>query len=133
MQQPRSFFGNITRHADTYEGGHLNPLTETDKLPWVPVRPGLTEGVVGKTLRDGSLKVVLTKVVPGGHFSPHCDPYDHLFVCLGGNGILRLHGEEFSFTQGAVISVAAGEEHAYRNETDSDLLLISMNIPAETE
>jgi len=100
-----------------------------DTLPWQPVRPALTHGVEGKTLRDGPTKVVLTRVLPGGSFKRHRDPYAHLFVCLEGRGRVSVEGQDYDVTAGTVVEVAAGEEHAYSNTGGEPLLLISMNLP----
>ena len=99
-------------------------------LEWQPIRPDVARGVFGKTLLAGVVKIVLTRVVPGGRFDLHHDDYVHLFYFLSGQGIVWANGQQLSATPGLVVRVAAGEPHAYENTGEQDLTLISANIPS---
>ncbi len=102
---------------------------EDDSLDWQPVRPEITHGVSGKVLLASPTKAVLTRVVPGGRFVPHCDPYAHLFYILSGTGEVLAGDERRTVSPGSIIRVAAGELHGYENNGETDLLLISLNLP----
>lgn len=96
--------------------------------PWRAIRPELTSGVSGKLLLDGAMKIVLTKVAPGGVFRPHRDSYGHLFHVLAGRGVATVEDRQYPLAEGIVVNVAAGELHGYENCTDKDLVLISVNL-----
>ncbi len=106
----------------------MGRVIDTHAQDWSPVRTGLTEGVTGKLLLDGAVKVVLTRVASGGVFRPHQDEYAHLFHILAGSGVVQLGTEEFSVAAGMTVQVDAGELHGYRNPGRQDLLLLSMNL-----
>ena len=53
---------------------------------------------------------------------------DHLFYFLNGEGLVWVEGKQFKATPGLVIQVSAGEQHAYENIGNQDLMLISVNI-----
>jgi mannose-6-phosphate isomerase-like protein (cupin superfamily) len=62
---------------------------------WQPVRPQLTRGVFGKTIFDGDVKVVLSRVEPGGKFAVHRDDYAHVFYFLSGVGTVTVADSRF--------------------------------------
>lgn len=100
-------------------------------LAWQPVRPDVARGVFGKTLQEGKVKVVLTRVTPGGAFVRHRDNYAHLFYFLSGEGTLWIGEAHFAARAGTVAQIDAGTEHAYENIGNQDLVLLSLNIPTE--
>jgi|GEM_PF-153604 len=100
---------------------------------WLPIRPDTAHGVYGKTILDGRIKVVLTRVAPGGAFAPHRDDYGHLFCFLSGEGTVTVGEQRLPIRPEMIVRVAAGEEHAYENTGPADLLLISLNVPAAPE
>ncbi len=108
----------------------MSEIFRTEALEWQPVRPDVTQGVYGKTLLDVGMKIVLTRVAPGGSFAPHRDPYGHLFYFLAGCGIVRVGDWETEAGPGLVVRVAPGELHSYENTGADDLTLISVNVPA---
>ena len=97
-------------------------------LEWQPIRPDVARGVFGKTLLAGEVKIVLTRVAPGGRFDLHRDDYAHLFYFLSGQGIVWVDDQQYSVTPGLVVRVSAGDLHAYENTGEQDLTLISANI-----
>jgi quercetin dioxygenase-like cupin family protein len=96
-------------------------LTDSNQQEWQPVRPELTSGISGKVLQDGPIKMVLTKVAPGGVFHLHQDKY--------GEGIFEVQGEEHRLGAGMTLQIKAGGMHGYKNCGQEDLLLISVNVP----
>ena len=71
----------------------MGKILEMDSHSWQPVRPGLAQGVEGKTLLSDGIKVVLTRVAPGGRFTHHRDDYGHLFYFITGQGLVSLDEE----------------------------------------
>jgi len=107
----------------------MSSVFDVASRDWKPVRPDVARGVFGKTLRDeGKVKVVLTRVTPGGKFAPHRDSYAHLFYFLSGEGTLWIDAQSFAARAGIVAQVEAGQEHAYTNTGSDDLVLLSLNI-----
>jgi quercetin dioxygenase-like cupin family protein len=104
-------------------------VIQDSALEWLPVRPEVTHGIVGRTLLADGVKVVLTRVAPGGEFKVHRDTYGHLFYFLSGEGILRVNDQEYVAKAGLVARVLPGEPHAYASSGSQDLLLLSLNLP----
>ena len=102
--------------------------TDSNQQEWQPIRPELTSGVNGKLLQDGTTKMVLTKVDPGGIFRLHRDMYGHLIHILSGEGIFTVEGEEHKLTAGMTLQIQAGSEHGYKNSGQEDLLMVSVNL-----
>jgi mannose-6-phosphate isomerase-like protein (cupin superfamily) len=95
-------------------------------------RKNLTTGVYGVSLIPDELsktRVTLTKVEPNGVFSTHIDNYHHIFYFLQGHGIGYLDEEEYSIEPGLIVEIPAGTPHGYRNTSQENMLLITMNIP----
>lgn len=107
----------------------MSEVFQITALEWQPVRPDVARGVYGKTLLANGVKLVLTRVEPGGTFATHRDDYGHLFYFLSGEGRVWVQEKEYEARVGLVVLVAAGESHAYKNTGDQDLLLISVNVP----
>jgi quercetin dioxygenase-like cupin family protein len=119
----------IERGNRFFQEDALAEFLEDDALAWQPVRPEITHGVSGKVLLAGPTRAVLTRVEPGGRFAPHCDPYAHLFYVLAGLGEVLAGEERRVVGAGSVVRIEAGERHGYENNGETDLLLISLNLP----
>ncbi len=102
---------------------------DVDAMEWQAVRPDTAHEVFGKILLADGVRMVLTRVAPGGGFYTHTDDYGHLFYFLAGTGIVKVGEEEFPVRPGTVVQVAAGETHSYVNLGTEELLLISLNLP----
>jgi mannose-6-phosphate isomerase-like protein (cupin superfamily) len=98
-------------------------------VEWKPVRPEIANGVFGRTMLDGKVKAVLTRVEPGGKFKMHADAYAHLFYFLSGEGTVWVGSKRTEARAGVVVQVEAGEAHAYENTGTEDLVLLSLNLP----
>jgi mannose-6-phosphate isomerase-like protein (cupin superfamily) len=109
----------------------MSRIFDIASLDWQPVRPDVARGVFGKTLQEGKVKVVLTRVVPGGAFARHRDSYAHLFYFLSGEGTLWVNDEQFAARAGVAAQIDACTEHAYENIGNQDLVLLSLNISTE--
>ncbi len=107
----------------------MSQITDAASQEWQPVRPEVTHRVFGKTLLEDGVKVVLTRVAPGGEFRAHRDKYGHLFYFLSGEGSVRVNDAEFPTRPGSIVRVMPGESHAYANTGAEDLMLISLNLP----
>ncbi|MFQ5821029.1 MAG: cupin domain-containing protein [Candidatus Heimdallarchaeota archaeon] len=103
-----------------------------NKLEWKALRKDLTIGVSSKSLIPEELtdvKIVLTRVEPGGEFTIHQDPYHHVFYFIEGRGEGQLGDVFYEINSGLVVEVPAGELHGYKNTGEKDLLLFTVNIP----
>ncbi len=107
----------------------MGQVFAVDDIPWEPVRPDVATGVAGRTLLADGVRIVLTRVAPGGGFAAHRDAYGHLLQVLAGTGVVGLAGREYPAGPGLVVRIDAGEEHYYRNTGSDDLTLLSVNIP----
>ncbi|BCR06112.1 hypothetical protein DESUT3_31810 [Desulfuromonas versatilis] len=105
---------------------------DLDDLGWQRLRQDLTTGVSAKPLHAaaaGGLKLMLTRVEPGGEFARHADPYHHLFWFVEGEGVGWLGDKTYAISPGRVAQVPAGTSHGYRNTGDVDLVLLTVNLP----
>ncbi|MFX0113005.1 MAG: cupin domain-containing protein [Candidatus Hodarchaeota archaeon] len=103
-----------------------------NEMSWEILRKDFAKKVFGKTLIPEELtdiKVVLTKVEPGGAFSLHKDPYYHILYFIEGEGEGWLEDETYQIKPGTVVNVPAGVSHGYKNMGEENLLLLTMNIP----
>lgn len=108
----------------------MGRIRDINAEQWQPLRPELTSGVSGKLLHAGAIRVVLTRVAPGGEFRPHRDAYGHLFQILAGVGEVVIAAEVVAVAPGNCIEIEPGELHGYRNTGTGELLLLSINLPA---
>jgi mannose-6-phosphate isomerase-like protein (cupin superfamily) len=107
----------------------MGKITDVDLLEWEAVRPDVARGVYGKTLLDGGVKLVLTRVQPGGGFTVHRDGYSHLLYFIGGSGKIGIGGKEVRIKPGLAVRVEAGEEHWYTSSAGEELMLLAVNLP----
>ena len=107
----------------------MSQVIQDSTLEWQPVRPEVTHGIMGRTLLADGVKVVLTRVTPGGEFRVHRDTYGHLFYFLSGEGTLRVNDQEYMAKPGLVARILPGESHAYACTGTNDLVLFSLNLP----
>ncbi len=107
----------------------MSQISQVTTLDWEPVRPEVTHDIFGRTLMADGVKVVLTRVAPGGAFKTHRDKYGHLFYFLSGEGIIRVNEQEVKAQPGLIVRIMPGEAHAYANTGKEDLVLISLNLP----
>ena len=110
----------------------MSQVVEESSLEWQPVRPEVTHDIFGRTLLAEDVKVVLTRVAPGGEFRMHRDKYGHLFYFLSGDGVVRVNDHEFKAKPGLIVRVLPNEEHAYANTGSQDLMLVSLNLPDQS-
>lgn len=108
----------------------MGEVLDSDMLEWQAVRPDVSRGVDGKTLLAGDVKVVLTRVAPGGKVASHKDDYAHLLYFLRGEGLVWAGENRASARAGLTVRVPPGEPHGYENTGTEDLMLIAMNVPA---
>ena len=95
------------------------------------VRPDISSGTYGRTFCNAPVRVTLTRITPGGGFTPHVDPHGHIFIFLSGKGDLTIGTETHRVEPGAIHTVPPGTEHAIENGQMVDLLLLSCNLPSD--
>ena len=103
-----------------------------ETINWLPIREDVTSLVYGKSIipEDWSnVKISITKVDPKGEFSNHIDSYHHVFYFIKGKGIGYINDEEYEIIPELVVEIPAGIAHGYKNTSDEDLLLLTINIP----
>ena len=97
----------------------------------LPLRPDLTTGVTGQLLLEKPVRVVLTRVEPGGSFAPHRDAYGHLLFTLEGNGEINGIFGCRQVARGSLVRIEAGEMHGYANPGSAPWILLTFNLPVE--
>lgn len=111
-------------------------LIDLENTPWEPFG-GRTKDIFRKSFSSrvfpSGFRASLTLARPGGEFPEHVDSYAHIFYILKGEGEAILDGRKFPLKPGHALTVAAGRKHGYRNESGSDLILITLNIHERVE
>ncbi len=107
----------------------MGEFRDPSSIEWQPVRPDVARGVFGKALLSDPVRIVLTRVAPGGAFTEHRDGYGHFFFFLSGTGRVRVGERCEDVGAGAAVRVKAGQAHSYENTGASDLTLLSVNLP----
>ncbi len=73
-------------------------------------------------------------VEPGGHTPYHQHPFEHLNYVIEGQGFLvSENGQRQEIRQGDFALVLPNEMHQYRNESESDPLVVICAVPKEYE
>jgi quercetin dioxygenase-like cupin family protein len=109
-------------HARIYE------LGEAD---WKPVRPDLTQGILGASLPGTGATIqslTVTRVAPGGRFEVHRDTYRHVLYFFKGEGTVSVEGKEFGAKAGTAVDIPAGKSHSYANLGKEEMVLITANL-----
>ena len=107
-----------------------SPILDWSELTWESTKPAIATGVFGSRIvpDEGKVRAVtLTRVEPNGEFSPHVDDYDHVFLLIEGKGMGWLGEDSYDIKPRLIVRVPAGQSHSYRNTTDSDLILLTIN------
>ena len=111
-------------------------------LPEVPATGVNMDGVKGATkqvpvgVADGapnfSLRVFTLE--PGGHTPYHNHPWEHENYVLSGRGVIRTEeGSERPVKAGDFLLILPGEQHQFRNTSESEKLQFICLVPKERE
>lgn len=92
------------------------------------------EGAVGATIRwlitkdDGAKNFSMRhfEIEPGGSTPRHQHDWEHEVFILGGEGVVVRGGEDVPLKEGDFVFVPPGEEHQFRNTSDSVLAFICL-------
>ena len=77
------------------------------------------------------VKILLTKVEPGGEFPEHIDNYHHVMYFIKGEGKAILDRKSIEIRPNLLLEIPAGTNHGYKNTGGDDLILITVNIPLD--
>lgn len=69
-------------------------------------------------------------VAPGQSIASHVTPVDVLFYVLEGTGICEIGEEKATVGKDAAIESPKGIPHAWHNESDRNLVILVMKLPA---
>jgi quercetin dioxygenase-like cupin family protein len=92
------------------------------------------EGAVGATIRwlitreDGAPNFSMRhfELAPGGSTPRHDHDWEHEVFILHGNGSVVREGEDVPLREGDLVFIPPGEEHQFKNSSDSPLTLICL-------
>ncbi|NHJ49163.1 MAG: cupin domain-containing protein [Asgard group archaeon] len=107
-------------------------ILSLEELNWNEIRGKFTTAISGKQLMIdewSNIKMTFTQVQPNGEFPIHIDDYHHIFLFLEGYGVGYIEKDSFEIKPNLLVRISAGVKHGYKNTSDSDMLLITMNIP----
>jgi quercetin dioxygenase-like cupin family protein len=92
------------------------------------------EGAVGATIRwlitkeDGAENFCMRhfELAPGGSTPRHDHEWEHEVFILSGNGVVVREGKDVPLKAGTFVFIPPGEEHQFRNTSDTTLALICL-------
>jgi len=92
------------------------------------------EGAIGATIRwlitkaDGAENFSMRhfELAPGGYTPRHKHGWEHEVFILGGNGVVVREGVDVPLKEGTFVFIPPGEEHQFRNTSDTTLALICL-------
>ncbi|NHJ12332.1 MAG: cupin domain-containing protein [Candidatus Thorarchaeota archaeon] len=97
-------------------------------------RKSVTRGVLTHPLLPEGLtnvRIILTRVSPGGESVPHRDDYHHVFYFIKGTGKGCIDETNYTIKSGTVVEIPAGALHSYQNTSNDTLEILVVNIPAK--
>jgi quercetin dioxygenase-like cupin family protein len=66
------------------------------------------------------------ELAPGGSTPRHDHEWEHEVFILRGKGVVVREGKDIPLKQGTFVFIPPGEEHQFRNTSDSTLALICL-------
>lgn len=102
------------------------------------IRPGDVEmwsmekhvGVASKLLADGeNMTVLWSQWQPGASAPEHIHPHEQIGICLAGEIIFTISGEELVVKEGEFFNIPSNTPHAERNEGDVTAVLTDFFSP----
>jgi len=108
------------------------PITDHHDIPWEPHPryPSVYFKALIKGADNTFTSIGLLRFPPGGVIGIHIHPNEiETIYGLAGEGVFTLQDEELPFAAGRIVSVPMGVEHGLRNESDSDLEILTIFTP----
>jgi len=91
-------------------------------------------GVTSKLLVDGqNMTVLWTRWEPGGRAPEHTHPHEQVAVCLEGEIIFTVNGEECVVSAGEFIHIPSLAPHAERNDGQDPAVLTDFFSPVRSD
>lgn len=109
-------------------------VKELMDFDWIVNKKKLPKMLVNSLIpKDWSnVKILLTKVEPKGIFPLHIDDYHHVFYFIEGEGVLKIADKEYKIKPNLKVEISAGLEHGYENTGNTEMFLITVNIPKKS-
>ena len=108
-------------------------------MPYV-INPGevdsweVHEGIHGKVMADGkNMTALWTSWAPKTVFSVHTHPHEQIGVCLQGEAIFTIEGQDYVVKKGDVYHIPPNAPHAERNEGEEPAVFLECFAPVRDE
>jgi quercetin dioxygenase-like cupin family protein len=106
------------------------------------IQPGTIEnwplekhvGVVSKVLVDGqNMTVLWSRWEPGASAPAHTHPHEQIGICLEGEMVFTINGQELLVRAGEFYHIPPGAPHAERNDSASAAILTDFFSPVRSD
>jgi quercetin dioxygenase-like cupin family protein len=104
-------------------------VVTADKGSTFDIAPGADVRVVnGAEHGLGEIAFVITDFPPGVDAGEHRHPFATVSLVVEGSGVFTVEGVEFAASVGDIIAVPAGAWHTYRNNGESSLRVVNIDV-----
>jgi quercetin dioxygenase-like cupin family protein len=94
----------------------------------------LHEGIEGKIIADGENMTALMGIwQPKTKFAVHVHPHEQIGVCLQGEAVFTIDGEEYMVRKGNAYHIPPNIPHAERNDGDEPAIFLECFSPVRDD
>ena len=106
----------------------MNPVINPDKIEKWPLQKHI--GVTSKLLADGqNMTVLWSRWEPGASAPEHVHPHEQIGICLEGEIIFTIHGQDYLVKAGEYYHIPSNAPHAERNDSTEAAILTDFFSP----
>jgi quercetin dioxygenase-like cupin family protein len=92
------------------------------------------EGVTAKVVGEGQkMTCLMTIWEPGATFSMHTHPHEQIGICLQGEGIFTIDGDEYVVKKGDVYNIPSNVPHNERNDGEDSVVFVECFAPVRED
>jgi len=94
----------------------------------------LHEGIEGKVVVNGkNMTTLMTTWAPKTPFAVHVHPHEQVGICLQGEAVFTIDGDEFVVKKGDVYHIPSNVPHAERNDGDEPAIFFECFSPVRED
>jgi quercetin dioxygenase-like cupin family protein len=94
----------------------------------------LHEGVEGKLVAEGqNMTALMSTWAPNSDFAVHVHPHEQIGICVAGEAVFTIDGEEYVVKKGDVYHIPSNVPHAERNDGDEPAIFMECFSPVRED
>jgi quercetin dioxygenase-like cupin family protein len=94
----------------------------------------LHEGIEGKVVANGeNMTTLITTWAPKTPFDVHIHPHEQIGICLEGEAVFTIDGDDLVVKKGDVYHIPSNVPHAERNDTDEPAVFFECFSPVRED